>query len=336
MTEKENYLRVVTGEMPEWLPLDCASTYPTHLFPRAVCGVMPEPYFSGHNGGKDIFGVEYTNTDSTGGMSLPTPNKFILKDIHDWRKVIKVPDINDYDFKEMARKQLANIDRTQSAVLLNSHLGYFQLLMSFMGFSEGLFTMACYPEEVYDLFEYMADFFDECALRTIDAYRPDIFGICDDVASAQSTFMSHDMYVALIKPFQMRLTEQARKLGLPIDMHCCGKCESLIDDWLDLGVTCWNPPQDMNDLVGIKKKYGRRIAMSGCSSSKDPANFSWSTEEEVRAEVRRCIDTYAPGGGFIFRGNILGEVGDPTLPQRREWVVDEFLKYGRSYYQTHA
>jgi hypothetical protein len=42
------------------------------------------------DGGRiDIWGVDYTATESTDGMALPTPGKFILQDITKWRDVIK-------------------------------------------------------------------------------------------------------------------------------------------------------------------------------------------------------------------------------------------------------
>ena len=334
MTEKENLFRMLRGDMPEWLPIDSLA-YKSPDFEPAIAHVRCAVY-AGKEPGKDMFGVEYTGTDSTGGFSLPTPNKFILKDINDWKDIIKVPNIDDFDFKEMARKDLEKIDRDKYAVELGSHIGYFQFLMEFMGFSEGLFTMACYPDEVYDLFCYMADFFDEAAKRTIDAYRPDIFGITDDVASAQSTFMSYDMWKQLIKPFQVRLCEHANKLGIPINMHCCGKCESLIDDWREFGIKIWNPPQNMNDLQAIKKKYGRSLILNGCSSPADAYNFSWSTEEEIRQCIREKVDLYAPEGGYIFRGYVLGATDDPTTEWRNKWVVDEYLKYGRDWYKKNA
>ena len=152
MTEKENLMRMLRGDMPEWLPFDDLGF---HVEGATSCVSRVRPTVYSRKDGKDIFGVEYTGTDSAGGFSLPTPNKFLLKDIHDWKNVIKAPDINDFDFEEMARKELAKIDRSKTAVHLGSHGGYFQALMAFMGFSEGLFTLACYPDEVYDLFEYM-------------------------------------------------------------------------------------------------------------------------------------------------------------------------------------
>lgn len=335
MTEKQNLQKMLNGDMPEWLPLDCLMKYPDEFKP-SIFHAHPSVYSHNYPGGKDMFGVEFVGTDSTSGFELPAPNQFILKDITEWAKVIKVPNIDDFDFNEMARKEMERADRNESMVELHTHLGYFQNLMAFMGFSEGLFTMACYPDEVYDLFSYMADFFDEVAKRTIDAYKPDIFGISDDVASAQSTFMSLDMYRKLIKPFQVRLCEHANKLGIPIDMHCCGKCEEFIDDWREFGVKMWNPPQNMNDLLAIKEKYGRSLILNGCSAPTDAYNFSWATEEEVRECIRTKVDTYAPGGGFIFRAYVLGAKDDPSVPLRNQWSMDEYAKYGRNWYQTHA
>jgi hypothetical protein len=46
-----------------------------------------------------------------------------------------------------------------------------------------------------------------------------------------------------------------------IDRHDCGKSEQFIDDWLEIGVSAWNPVQVTNDCVGIKKKYGNRLRL---------------------------------------------------------------------------
>ena len=91
----------------------------------------------------------------------------------------------------------------------------------------------------------------------------------------------------------------------------------------------------MNDLDAIKKKYGRSLILNGCSSPKDPYLFSWSTEEEVRQCMRDKIDRFAPDGGYICRGFVVAAKDDPTVEQRRNWVADEYLKYGRNWYQKH-
>ena len=332
MTEKENFMKMLKGDMPEWLPFDSLGIQHEGIEPF-MAGVHAD--ILGRKDNKDIFGVEYESTESTGGASMPAPRNFILKDISDWKEVIKVPDINDYDFAEMARKGLERIDRNKTAVSVGVFGGYFQQLMAFMGFSEGLFAMAADPEECYNLFEYLADFFDEVAVRMIDAVRPDVFALTDDVASAQNTFMSYPMWCELVKPFQVRLAKHANELGIPISMHCCGKCEHLVDDWMSYGVKIWDPVQTMNDIPAIKAKYGRSLILNGCGSHADAFLFSWSTEEEVRECMRKKIDSYAPDGGYICRGYVVGPKSDPTVELRRKWVGDEYLKYGRNWYQNH-
>jgi hypothetical protein len=52
----------------------------------------------------------------------------------------------------------------------------------------------------------------------------------------------------------------------------------------------------------------------------------------VRAAVRECIDRYAPGGGFCFWGSSYGPVDDVRTEDRKRWIMDEYEKYGRTFY----
>ena len=334
ISEKENYLKVLKGEIPEWLPIDTYTFYPPWFTPAVIC-VRPQIFNQGRMGGKDMFGVTFIPTDSTGGQGMPDHSNPILKDIRDWPDVIKMPNIDDFDFEQMAEHDLARIDRSQTAVEMGSHVGYFQLLMEFMGMTEGLCAMVEEPEAVYNLIEYMADWFDVFTERCVDAYKPDVFGITDDVASSQGTFMSKQMYRELFKPFHERLCKPANKAGIPIDMHCCGRCEDFIEEWFDFHVIMWNCCQCMNDLKGIKKKYGNSFVLNGCNDFTDPQNFGRSNEDEVRDCVRKYIDTFAPGGGYIFRGYVFGPKSDHTIPLRNQWLMSEYNNYGRSWYDKH-
>jgi hypothetical protein len=95
----------------------------------------------------------------------------------------------------------------------------------------------------------------------------------------------------------------------------------------------WNPAQVMNDLVGIKKTYGNKLVLCGCWDSSGPAGWPGASEELVRSEVRKCIDTFAPGGGFMFWGSVYGPKGDEEVARRSGWITDEYNKYGRTFYQ---
>ena len=338
MTERENLLMVYRGEVPEWLPrYSLAPPAPGTKKAPASMPVGPSFLRMKQVGDVsiDIWGVEHTATESTGGMSLPTPGKFILTDITKWRDVIKAPDISDIDWEYMAKKDTEDINRNESVVELMTHVGYFQHLMEFMGFTEGLTAMYEEPEEVMALFDYLADFYDGVFKKAVEYYKPDVFCILDDTATAINPFISLDMYREMVKPYHARLGKIAQNAGLFINMHDCGRCEDFIEDWFDFGVSIWNPAQTMNDLVGIKAKYGNKLTLVGCWDSSGPPAWPGATEELVRSEVRKCIDTFAPGGGFCFWGSIYGPVGDPEVEKRSQWLADEYETYGRSWYKNH-
>lgn len=55
----------------------------------------------------------------------------------------------------------------------------------------------------------------------------------------------------------------------------------------------------------------------------------------VRQAVRDCIDTYAPGGGFVFWASSYGAQDDQDFLNKARWITEEYDAYGRTFYQTH-
>lgn len=334
ITEKDNFMMFIRGEEPLWLPRYgmAPDKYATH--PPATIPVPPAFLNAGRTpeGGFDMWGVEHIATAETGGASLPVPNKFMITDIRKWRDIVKAPDMSDIDWEAMAKKDLASVNRETTAVNGTFHVGYFQQLMAFMGFSEGLCAMYEEPDEVMALFQYMADFFVEVVKKYIEYYKPDTVELLDDTATAKSPFISLEMYRELIKPFHYQQNKPAIDAGIPIVHHNCGRCEDFIDDWLEIGIIAWNPAQVMNDLDGIKKKYGNKLGLIGCWDSSGPAGWDHASEELVKSEVRKVIDRFAPGGGFCFWGSAYGPIGDTSTENRKRWLTEEYEAYGRTFY----
>ena len=339
MTERENLLRVIEGKEPAWVPrkgivpfaeLDpekhppCCQDARAELFPTKR---------SPSGGRVDMFGVEYSPTEDTGGQELPTPNRFILDDIRKWKDVIKLPSLDGFDWRAAAEKAVEHIDRTQSCVQMGAAGGFFMPLMNTMGFTEGLIALQEEPEEVMEFYDYLATYYETIIANMIDYIKPDIFRLGDDIAAAQRPFVSLEMYKKLIKPFTARMAKFGTDRGLPVDMHCCGRCDIFIEDWIDMGVKIWNPAQVMNDLAGVKKKYGNSFVLTGCWDSSGPAGWYGAKEEVVRQAVRDCIDAYAPGGGFCFWASYYGAKDDPEVRNHALWITDEYNKYGRTFYK---
>ena len=337
LTEKENFKLLLDGQQPEWVPVfsfgprsDGKPVPVMTVFPELLAASTRAP-----GRAQDVFGVTYVPVADAAGAKLPEPNNFILKDIRQWRDVIKAPDLSGIDWEAMAKRDLAltPIDRNETMLCFGSHFGYFQYLMAFMGFNEGLCAMYEEPEEVKALMEYLCDFFCTVIESCIDYYKPEMYDMCDDIAAWNSPFISREMYQELIKPFAARQAKIAQDRGLPIYMHCCGHCEEFIDDWREFGVSIWNPAQTVNDLAGIKEKYGNSFIICGGWDGRDELLRPDITEAEVKDSVYRTIDKLAPGGGYAFGGGFLGPVGDAETAKKNRWLLEAADTYGRSFYK---
>ena len=286
---------------------------------------------------KNIWGVTYVANKEAGYAGLPEPGNFILHDITKWRDVIKAPDLSDVDWEQMAKKDLERsremgVDPTQSAIAFSTHGGYFQTLMAFMGFVEGLCAIQEEPEEVYALFDYLCSFYTDVAEHCIDYYKPDLVQITDDVAAWAAPFMSPAQYRELVKPFQVRDAKLGNDRGIPIAMHCCGKCDMLIDDWVEFGVRYWDPPQTSNDLVAVQKKYGDRLVLEGGFDAIGDLMSPECTEERFKAAVKDAIDTYAVNGPFIFNHWLFGDPDNDMFNNRNRWMTEVVEDYGLTIY----
>lgn len=339
LSPKDNYLRLAKGEIPEYVPIYTMG-FPGYNDETACKIIGPSLFDETHltpapTGRYDIWGVKYIANQETNFACIPEPNHFILEDITKWHEVIKKPDMPEHiDWEKLAKQdcERAGLDRAKSAAMATIGLMPFQQVIAFMGFNNGLMAICEEPQCFEELLNFMTDLYMPIVQATVDYYDPDILYLLDDTATAFSPFISPEMYRNILKPVYTRLTKPAVDRGIPIQFHNCGRCEDFIDDMLDFGVSIWDPAQTMNDLDGIKKKYGRRFAIAGGYNWVPPKSWPAVSEEEIRQTVRDCIDRFAPGGGFAFFGAALGTYGDTTIPKVNAWISEEAYTYGRDYY----
>jgi len=328
LNKRENFLRLIRRELPEYIPeynLFWAFGGPAFLRPA------PEP-------GKpmtNMFGVEYV-MDSGGIVpaAMPKTHDFILTDITKWRDIVKIPDYDVSDSAwEDAAKQAADARNPELPFGGGVSAGWFQTLVSLMGFTEGL--SACFeePDEVKAMMEYFTDWSVEMSKKYIYYYKPEFGFIGDDIAHERNPFLSLEMFQDLIAPYWRRYYAVYLDAGLPVGMHNCGHFELYLDDLVDMGCSFWDPVQSSNDAVAIKAKFGRELAL--CAGIETRFYDENTTEEEVRTAVREYCDALAPGGGFAMPELALF-VEMPGISEVElkhfTWMGDEFEKIRYSYY----
>ncbi|MDR1590179.1 MAG: veratrol--corrinoid protein metyltransferase [Oscillospiraceae bacterium] len=340
LTEKDNYLMTLRGEVPEWVPQYTFGPMPGAT-KRVANQMFEPPLLNEHRdrgGGRDIWGVNYVPTESTGNALIPDNSVFILPidKLPGWRDIIKAPDFSGVDWEAVVKKQIENsgIDRKETAMALNLHFGYFQHLMSFMGFEDGLLSFYEEPDEVHALLDYLSEFYMSVADKVIDIYKPDILTFMDDTAAWGSPFISAAMYKEFILPHHEKWAKRGRERGLIMAMHNCGKCESVMDLLVDMGISAWDPAQTCNDLEAVQKKFGNSLVITGGWDGRGRLMADDVTDEEIRQSVRDAMDKYAVGGGYCWCGGYLSSVGDTEMLRRNMVLMSEVDSYGHSFYKN--
>ncbi|MCL1802483.1 MAG: hypothetical protein FWG30_02400 [Eubacteriaceae bacterium] len=327
LTEKENYMRTLSGGTPEYVPTMLA-------FQRGIgipgLRVFPEP---GVLEFSDMFGVPMIVEPNSG--PIPKPGEFILEDIRKWRDIIKRPKVLDEINWEMSSKEaLDNRDpewiKIGGAGVGN---GYFMMLTYFMGFNNALIAIMEEPEEVKELLNFILELNLELGRKFIEYFKPDVFHMGDDIAHERGTFVSEAVFLDIFEPMWRAQTKIYKDEGILAEHHNCGAFQSFCDHIVNMGFNAWNPAQPTyNDLPAVKRKYGNKLTICGGIESNGFVSWPETSEEEVRAEVNRVMDELAPGGGFAFGGFIMGGPDNEDAKQRNVWINEEYEKNKYKYY----
>ena len=158
----------------------------------------------------------------------------------------------------------------------------------------------------------------------------DIHFAADDLAGQSGPLLSPALYRRIIKPRQARIMQTIRAgTRAPILYHSCGAVGPFLDDLVELGVQILNPVQVSAagmEPAELKQRYGRKLSFwgGGCDTQQV---LPFGTVAEVRAEVRRRIREFAPGGGFVF--NPVHNIQPLVPPANVAALFEAALEFGR-------
>jgi uroporphyrinogen decarboxylase len=139
-------------------------------------------------------------------------------------------------------------------------------------------------------------------LRAVGPYLEAV-GIGDDFGVQGGLQISPGMFRERIKPHLARIYAAAHAGSrAKVFLHSCGSVVELIEDFIQIGVDILNPVQ--TSAVGmqpelLKERFGERITFWGGGADAQRI-LPLGSPEEVRADVRRRLEVFAPGGGFVF------------------------------------
>lgn len=168
--------------------------------------------------------------------------------------------------------------------------------------------------------EALLDKLVEIHLANLDKLLPvlgdnvDLIQLGDDLGTENGPFFSPKMYRQYFKPRHTAIVRHIKKLqpNLTVFLHTCGSVADLLPDLIEAGFEVINPVQISArhmEPERLKRDFGKDVTFwgGGCDTQ---AVLSRGTPQQVRDHVRRNIEVFAPGGGFVFNQvhNILAEV----------------------------
>jgi uroporphyrinogen decarboxylase len=160
----------------------------------------------------------------------------------------------------------------------------------------------------------------EIHLRNLESFLQavaphiDIILFGDDLGMQSGPQMSPAMYREFFAPRERAMWGVVKKRAphLKIMLHCCGGVRELLPDLIEAGLDAINPVQITcrgMDPETLKKDFGRQLTFWGGACDTRELLRAGSPER-VRDHVRRLVDIWRPGGGFVFQQvhNILADV----------------------------
>jgi hypothetical protein len=124
-----------------------------------------------------------------------------------------------------------------------------------------------------------------------------------DFGSQHGPFISPSLYRELFKPFHKKINDWVHQnTSWKTFIHTCGSVYTLLPDLKEAGFDILNPVQisaaEM-DPQRLKDEFGKDFTFWG-GGVNTQTTLPFGKPEEVKEEVRRLIETFKKGGGFVF------------------------------------
>lgn len=325
MNLRENAMAIYNRRQPDYYfdMMDALELIPDQVLMGDLCPQDGQEH-------KDSWGTVYIfKPGAPGAHPHVTPENAVIKDIEKWEEQLTVPDLDHLDWTEAVRAAEA-VNRKEKFVGFMCAGGLFERSHHLMGMETALINYMEYPEEMAALLRVIADYKIKYIRLVAEKIHPDIIFYHDDWGSKQNLFLPPRVWRAIIKPLQKEIADTIHECGMIYIHHADCICQPIVTDMVEIGVDIWQGVIAQNDIVEIQKITEGKLAMIGGIDG-PKIDIENITEEEIRGEVRRAIDTYCPAGRFY-----------PGIPNGicfREWnneiAMDELKKYGKQFAQEH-
>ena len=243
------------------------------------------------------------------------------------------PDPEKYLTLDLLRERLKKLKKEGKYALfarsVNSY-GPFEQACELRGREKLLMDTVLEPE----LFRMLIEKSTDVIVRLNELYLDvcgndiDVFEIPgDDYGGTEDLLISPKVFDEFIKPALARIVGSVKdfRKDLFTAFHTDGAIMKIVDGLIDTGIDILNPmePLQANDWGAVKLKYADRISFMGGVDLKEAMTGS---VRDVEEDVKRCIRTFAHGGGYLLAP--ANHLQNDVPPENIEALYEAVRKYG--------
>jgi uroporphyrinogen-III decarboxylase len=231
--------------------------------------------------------------------TIPLPLNFPVKTMDDWLRLKPMFTYRDdrLDWAQVAKaKQL----QAEGHLVVAGIAGGYDMVRELMG--EELGCMAYYeqPELIADIMATLTDTATRVLQRLVGKVTIDQLSVHEDFAGKSGPLIGPTQIRQHLRPYYRACWAIAQEAGAQIfQQDTDGNVNAVIDDLLDCGLTCIFPmePAAGMDIVALRRKYGRRLAMLGGLDKHALRHGREAIRKELEYKLQPLM---RDGGGMVF------------------------------------
>jgi len=288
LTARQNMIETIRGGSPErfvnqFEAIELLSETP--FFVRWRGNMRP-----GMGRATDAWGVtlEYRE-DQPGAFPVHDGEHIVLKDVTEWRSVIKAPELN-FPEEDWAKCKafVDSIDRAEKFAAVVHVTGVFGQLHYLMGMEDCMTNFYTEPEAMKELIGAITEWELEYARIHCERLKPDMVFHHDDWGSHRSTFLSPEMFDEFIFPSYKKIYGFYKANGVEVVVHHSDTyAATLVPHMIEMGIDVWQGCVDTNNIPALIQEYGGKISFMGALNNGIVDAPGW-TEELISGTVEKA------------------------------------------------
>ncbi len=236
-----------------------------------------------------------------------------MEEVEELEDYLYWPDPDRFDYASIRAK--AERARSFEFATIGPWVSHFEVYCRMRGLENAMMDIVAEPE----FLQAALDRIEAVQTRMLERFFKemgdlvDMVLVSDDLGAQESLLMSEAHWKTFLKPRLTRWCDLIHSHGKKVFYHTDGAARALIPGLADCGIDILNPVQHIcpgMDMKELKAEFGERLIFHGAVENQHV--LPHGSPDDVRREVRDCLESLGAGGGYIVCSCHNAQAGTPV------------------------